>query len=248
MTRHAPALLALSIIAVAGWTYNVNYDTRTALDRLSGLRAEIAEQREALQVLRVEWAYLNAPDRLAGLVARHNGALGLAPLVPETLGIVAAVPYPPRPAPDAAPDVPDVSDALIAAGPGAEAGAQAPRREAEPEPESLALAALAEPGGKPVARPATLVRTAVAEPGAAVAPIPAAIAAPEVGPETVPAALEAAIAAALAEAGVQMDGAHADVPRGGIAGAPSASPAGILDVASAGVPTPATRPAFRNAR
>jgi hypothetical protein len=114
MTRHAPALLALSIVAVAGWTCNVNYDTRAALDRLSALRTQIAEEREAMQVLRVEWAYLNAPDRLAGLVAAHNDALGLMPLLPESLGIAAAVPYPPREAPDTAPVMPE---ALIAAGP-----------------------------------------------------------------------------------------------------------------------------------
>ncbi len=75
MTRHGPALLALSIIASAGWAYNVNYDTRAVLDRLSTVRADIAAEREALQVLRVEWAYLNAPDRLERLVAAHNDVL-----------------------------------------------------------------------------------------------------------------------------------------------------------------------------
>lgn len=114
MTRHGPALLTLSGIAIAGWAYGVNYDTRAALDRLSVLRAEIAEQREALQVLRVEWAYLNAPDRLARLVAAHNGVLGLVPLVPEGLGYVAAIPYPPRQTPEIPPPAPE---AQIAAAP-----------------------------------------------------------------------------------------------------------------------------------
>lgn len=95
MTRHGPALLSLTMLAIAGWTYNVNYDTRAALDRLSDLRARIADEREALQVLRVEWAWLNAPDRLTRLLGEHNDRLALMPLTPEALGHVAAVPYPP---------------------------------------------------------------------------------------------------------------------------------------------------------
>src|SRR5690606_13090979 len=77
MTRHGPALLAPSPLASAGATYTVNYDTRAALDRISELRARIAEERETLQVLRVEWAWLNAPDRLARLVVEHNDRLEL---------------------------------------------------------------------------------------------------------------------------------------------------------------------------
>ena len=93
MNRHGFALLALAIIAIAGWAYNVNYNTMTKLDRLDELRSEIAKERETLRVLRIEWAYLNAPDRLAGLVRRHNAQLGLIPMTPEVFGHVAAVPF-----------------------------------------------------------------------------------------------------------------------------------------------------------
>ncbi|MEM7424340.1 MAG: hypothetical protein AAF334_11510, partial [Pseudomonadota bacterium] len=96
MTRHGLALLALSIIAIAGWAYNVNYNTLTAMDRVSELRREIAKERETLQVLRVEWAYLNAPDRLMRLVRQHNDRLALIPVMPEALKHVAAVPFPGR--------------------------------------------------------------------------------------------------------------------------------------------------------
>ena len=88
MRRHGFALLGLSIIAIAAWTYNVNYNTRTTLDRVGELRSKIAREREALQVLRVEWAYLNAPARLERLVAAHNDKLKLVPMVPELLGAV----------------------------------------------------------------------------------------------------------------------------------------------------------------
>ena len=93
MTRHVFILMALVIIAIATWAYNVNYNTMTALDRVSELRAKITKEREAMQVLRVEWAYLNAPDRLAALVSQHNTHLKLVPMAPEHLKHVAAVPY-----------------------------------------------------------------------------------------------------------------------------------------------------------
>lgn len=96
MTRHGIALLTLTIIAIAGWAYNINYNTKNALQRVSTLRSEISEERETLRVLRVEWAYLNAPDRLAGLVAKHNDALRLIPMTPEHFGMIAAIPYPPN--------------------------------------------------------------------------------------------------------------------------------------------------------
>lgn len=96
MTRHVFALMALAIIAIAAWAYHVNYNTMTMFDRVSSLRAEIANERETLQVLRVEWAYLNAPDRLAALVAQHNEHLKLVPMMPEDFGEMAVVPFPSR--------------------------------------------------------------------------------------------------------------------------------------------------------
>lgn len=96
MIRHGLALLALLIIAIAGWAYNVNYNTMTALDRVSELRRDIAAEREALQVLRVEWAYLNSPERLNRLVAQFEPQLGLVPLTPDALKHAALVPYPER--------------------------------------------------------------------------------------------------------------------------------------------------------
>lgn len=96
MIRHGIALLALSIIAIAVWAYNVNYNTMTALDRVSELRRQIAAERETLQVLRVEWAWLNAPERLARLTRQFNPQIGLIPLKPEALKHAALVPFPER--------------------------------------------------------------------------------------------------------------------------------------------------------
>lgn len=89
---------AIVLVAVcATWAYRVNYATQEALNRVAGLRAEIAREREALVVLRAEWAYLNRPDRLRTLVDAHAGALGLVTLVPEQFGEAAMVAFPPEP-------------------------------------------------------------------------------------------------------------------------------------------------------
>ena len=117
MNRHGVILLLLAIMAIAGWAYSINYNTLTTLDRVSELRGQIAKEREAMQVLRVEWAYLNAPDRLARLVAAHNDQLRLGPLVPEHLGHVAAVPFPKGHEPEADPEAPSETIPIPAARP-----------------------------------------------------------------------------------------------------------------------------------
>jgi len=91
-------LSAAVLVAVsATWAYRVNYATREALDRVAHLRTAIAREREALAVLRAEWAYLNRPDRLRALVILHNDALGLADLTPEQFGEPAMFAYAPDP-------------------------------------------------------------------------------------------------------------------------------------------------------
>src|SRR5215470_1649474 len=52
-------------------------DSTARTERVLRLRAEIREQREAIAVLRAEWAKLDAPLRLQGLAERH---LPLKPL------------------------------------------------------------------------------------------------------------------------------------------------------------------------
>ncbi|MFK7943894.1 MAG: cell division protein FtsL [Paracoccaceae bacterium] len=100
MSRNVLLILAALIVATAGWAYHVNYKTITAIDEVRDLRRQVAKEREQMQVLRVEWAYLNAPERLARLVAQHQARLELVPLVPEFLGEVAEIPFPKNRTPD----------------------------------------------------------------------------------------------------------------------------------------------------
>jgi len=95
MTRLGFALSMIAVVATAAWAYHVNYRTKTVLGQVDRLRSQIAAEREAVEVLRVEWAYLNAPDRLARLVAQHNALLRLEPMGPQHFDEVAAIPFPP---------------------------------------------------------------------------------------------------------------------------------------------------------
>ena len=96
MNRLGFALSMIAVVASAAWAYHINYRTKTAFGRVDQLRSQIAAEREAVEVLRVEWAYLNAPDRLARLVKLHNDRLGLVPMGPQGFDEVAAIPFPPR--------------------------------------------------------------------------------------------------------------------------------------------------------
>lgn len=139
MSRLGFALAMLAVVVAAAWAYNVNYQTKTALARVDRLHARIAAEREAVDVLRVEWAYLNAPDRLARLVAMNNDRLDLVPMGPQHFDEVAAIPFPPNPAPQA-PDEPEAeAPALVEAAPEAppvisERAAAAPADNAIPLP------------------------------------------------------------------------------------------------------------------
>ena len=147
-------VLALCLVAaVAVWAYKVNYRTLATLERVETLRAQIAGEHEAMDILAVKWAYLNAPDRLARLAAAHLPELGLEAFSPAhyaEIGLVAFPPPPPLvanaapmrlgPDPEAAPEMgPDLGSEM-----GPELGPEmAPELAPEMAPEADVLAGAA---------------------------------------------------------------------------------------------------------
>jgi hypothetical protein len=72
-------LLVIGVLVfAAAYVYRIKMESTDRTERVLRLRAEIREQREAIAVLRAEWARLDAPLRLQGLAERH---LPLKPLV-----------------------------------------------------------------------------------------------------------------------------------------------------------------------
>ena len=66
------------LIFAAAYVYRIKMESTSRVERVQRLNAEIREQRDAIAVLRAEWARLEAPLRLQGLAERH---LGLKPIV-----------------------------------------------------------------------------------------------------------------------------------------------------------------------
>lgn len=79
------------IVAMAFWSYRMNYETQDQAKVVRQLQRDIVREREAITVLQAEWAYLNAPERLARLADEHRSELGLAPLAPETFAHIGEV-------------------------------------------------------------------------------------------------------------------------------------------------------------
>jgi len=71
-------LLVIGVLVfAAAYVYRIKMESTERTERVLRLRAEIREQRDAIAVLRAEWAKLEAPLRLQGLAERH---LPLKPL------------------------------------------------------------------------------------------------------------------------------------------------------------------------
>jgi hypothetical protein len=71
-------LLVIGVLVfAAAYVYRIKMDSTVRTERVLKLHAEIREQRDAIAVLRSEWARLDSPQRLQGLVERH---LALKPL------------------------------------------------------------------------------------------------------------------------------------------------------------------------
>jgi hypothetical protein len=65
------------LVFAAAYVYRIKMESTSRTERVLRLHAEIREQRDAIAVLRSEWAKLDAPLRLQGLAERH---LPLKPL------------------------------------------------------------------------------------------------------------------------------------------------------------------------
>ena len=109
MMRSTLLWLGLTVASASG-LYLVKQEVLGLEEKLIALDDKIAKDREAIHVLRAEWAYLTQPDRLSQLAARH---LGLKPPVAGQIADTVERLPPPR---DPPPGVsPPVEDAAIAA-------------------------------------------------------------------------------------------------------------------------------------
>jgi cell division protein FtsL len=86
--RQATALFFILAVALALVLLTVKYEVQSLKDELGQLNREIVREREAIQVLHAEFAFLTQPDRLRRLSTQH---LGLTPVEPRQLSTFAAL-------------------------------------------------------------------------------------------------------------------------------------------------------------
>ena len=72
-------VLVLLLLA-AGYVYEIKYEATLRAERLAKMRSDVRRERDAIGALRAEWATLENPARLQGLVRRH---LTLGPTRPH---------------------------------------------------------------------------------------------------------------------------------------------------------------------
>lgn len=77
MIRRSTLLTTVLAVSTGLALFVVKYQVQDLEDRLTQINREIAENRQAVHVLKAEWSHLNEPNRLRYLVARH---LDLGPL------------------------------------------------------------------------------------------------------------------------------------------------------------------------
>ena len=70
--RRSLSVAAILLTGVMSYgLYNMKYEVLRLEGKLSGLQHTLVKDRQAVQVLRAEWAYLNRPGRLQRLSNNH---------------------------------------------------------------------------------------------------------------------------------------------------------------------------------
>lgn len=94
MMRGVVVLWAGLVVAAATGLFLLKYEVIALEDDLASVNRAIEGDRKALHVLRAEWSFMNAPDRLEDLTSRH---LGLVPVTPAQVARLDALPFRPQP-------------------------------------------------------------------------------------------------------------------------------------------------------
>ncbi len=87
--KPATTLLWFAVVGVmASGLFQLKYAVQEREDELTRLNRDLIASEQAVHVLHAEWSYLNRPDRISMLAARH---LELVPMAPEQVGSSAAL-------------------------------------------------------------------------------------------------------------------------------------------------------------
>lgn len=59
------------LVAAAAYVYEIKFESTLRAERVAKMRSDVQRERDAIAALRAEWATLDNPARIQGLVRRH---------------------------------------------------------------------------------------------------------------------------------------------------------------------------------
>jgi hypothetical protein len=71
MLRAINILIVTLLVASASWVYKIKFEATVQIERVQKMRVQIRRERDAIAILRAEWARLDRPDRIQALAQRH---------------------------------------------------------------------------------------------------------------------------------------------------------------------------------
>jgi hypothetical protein len=96
------------LVSAAAYVYKIKFDAAVQAERVAKLRRDIRHERDAIALLRAEWARLDNPARIQALAERHLKLRSVQATQFEDFGRL-----PMRPPQIVPPDAPDAIAALI---------------------------------------------------------------------------------------------------------------------------------------
>jgi hypothetical protein len=103
-------VVVAALVAAAVGVYTIKFESTVRAEQVAKLAAEIKRERDAIAALRAEWALLDNPARIQGLVHRH---LALKMLDPAQIEHLDSLPErPPMPAGPLEDAIANILDAL----------------------------------------------------------------------------------------------------------------------------------------
>jgi hypothetical protein len=85
-------LVICALVVAASAVYKIKFDSTLQAEKVAKMRSQLRRERNAIAVLRAEWARLQTPGRVQALAGRH---LALQPVKPTQFGDLNDLP--PRP-------------------------------------------------------------------------------------------------------------------------------------------------------
>ena len=87
-------VFSVALVMVAGfWANYENVKTLTVAQNIKKIQEEVSDVKETLNVLTVEWAYLNRPERLQNLANLNYKSLGLLPISSNQMKSISSIDF-----------------------------------------------------------------------------------------------------------------------------------------------------------